>query len=461
MRIAMLAWESLHSILVGGVGVHVSELSRALASDGHDVHVFTRSANGHHDVARIDDVTYHRYSIGTSPDLVEDTDRMCAAFVDGMHKDERRRGRFDIVHGHDWLTTRALTRLKQGGSRRCVFSLHSTEYGRCGNVHWEGRSRPVRDRELEGACLADKVLAVSRVFADEVRRIYGVPKSKMHVVYNGIDVRRFDIPVDVGAVKHRYGLGVMDPTVLFCGRMAWQKGPDLLLEAIPPLLAYYPHAKFLFVGDGEMRRGLKERARQMGVSHATRFLGFKSGRELVELYKCCDAVCVPSRNEPFGIVVLEAWAAGKPVVVSVNGGPREVVTHGVDGLHIYDNADSVGWGLGTLFMDFDRAREMGREGRRHVERRFGWARIAREVGKVYSTLDRRFLKGGLHDDPGDTQARQRLGGDSQHEGQGGVDSRDSGCREEPAVFSGGPHAVRRSRVLLEAGLHPAIARRDR
>ena len=95
-------------------------------------------------------------------------------------------------------------------------------------------------------------------------------------------------------------------------------------------------------------------------------------------------MCVPSRNEPFGIVVLEAWAASKPVVATRNGGPHEFVRHGVDGYTIYDNPDSVGWGLGTLFMDFERARQMGRNGRVTVEQRFDWEKIGRRVAEIYS-----------------------------------------------------------------------------
>jgi glycosyltransferase involved in cell wall biosynthesis len=133
-----------------------------------------------------------------------------------------------------------------------------------------------------------------------------------------------------------------------------------------------------------MRWGLEEHARQLGVSHATRFLGRRGGLELIELFKSCDVVCVPSRNEPFGIVILEAWAASKPVVVTRNGGPHEFMRHGVDGFTIYDNPDSVGWGLGTLFTDFEHARQMGRNGRVAVEQRFDWREIGRQVADIYS-----------------------------------------------------------------------------
>jgi glycosyltransferase involved in cell wall biosynthesis len=76
----------------------------------------------------------------------------------------------------------------------------------------------------------------------------------------------------------------------------------------------------------------RARVHALGAAHATRFLGFQHEDALVRLYKACDVVCVPSRNEPFGIVLLDAWSAGKPVVSTRNGGPEEFVWHEVNGL---------------------------------------------------------------------------------------------------------------------------------
>jgi glycosyltransferase involved in cell wall biosynthesis len=170
---------------------------------------------------------------------------------------------------------------------------------------------------------------------------------------------------------------------LFCGRLAIQKGPDLLLEAVPGLLRYHPGAKFVFAGDGHMRGQLEHRARHLNVAHATRFLGHRTGQALIDLYKSCDCVCVPSRNEPFGLIVLEGWAAGKPVVASQVGGPNEIITHNFNGLKIYPTVDSIGWGLGTLFTDFERARWMGRNGRITAERFFSWDHIAETTEQCY------------------------------------------------------------------------------
>jgi len=385
MRIGMLTWESLHSIAVGGVAAHVSELARALANEGHDVHVFTRRGPGQPADQVVDGATYHRCSFWLSPDFVWETDDMCRSFIDRVLAVESEAGEFDILHGHDWLTAMSLAWTKNGDARRYIFTFHSTEYGRCGNQHWEGRSRAIRDREWWGAYTAHRVIAVSGRLKDEIQQIYRVPADKIQVVYNGVDVHRFDLPVDVGSVKERYGLGRMDPTVLFCGRMVWQKGPDILLEAIPPLLGHHPRAKCLFVGDGEMRWGLEQRARALGIRDAARFLGHRSGRELAELFKIADVVCVPSRNEPFGIVILEAWSAEKPVVATHNGGPGEFVRHGTDGLLVHDSPDSVGWGLGTMFLDFEKARWMGRNGRAAAEERFDWRTIGRQVANVYES----------------------------------------------------------------------------
>ena len=129
---------------------------------------------------------------------------------------------------------------------------------------------------------------------------------------------------------------------------------------------------------------MERRAGQLGVHHACRFYGVLPRQGLIDLYKAVDGVVVPSRNEPFGIVVLEAWAAGKPVVATVNGGPSELVWHDVTGYKIWPNPDSIAWGIGTLFADFEHARWMGRNGRQAAETVFSWDTIASKTLEVYA-----------------------------------------------------------------------------
>jgi glycosyltransferase involved in cell wall biosynthesis len=383
MRIALLSWESLHSIPVGGVGVHVTELAAALERKGHEVHVFTRMANGQQLYARIDGVHYHRCPFRLDRDFVEEINEMCRSFVHYVFETENFIGPFDVIHAHDWLAANAMTWIKQGRGRRGILTIHSTEYGRCGNNFYGGRSGRIREMERAATYWADRVIAVSHALRNEIKWMYEAPEWKVSVIYNGVNLRHFDGWIDPGAVKGRFGMGPMDPMVLFVGRMVYQKGPELLVEAIPYVLGFYPYAKFVFAGDGESRFVAERRAHELGVAHATRFLGFKMGGELVDLYRACDVVCIPSRNEPFGIVVLEAWSAGKPVVATKNGGPDEYVWHEVNGLKIYPNPNSIAWGLGTLFTSFEWARWMGRNGRIAVESAFTWDAIADQVLSLY------------------------------------------------------------------------------
>ena len=319
MRIALLSWESLHSISVGGVAAHVTELGAALQRKGNDVHVFTRLGPGQSDYQLIHGVHYHRCPFVLHPNFVDEVNNMCRSFVHYVFATENLLGPFDVVHAHDWLAANAMIWIKQGRRRKSILTFHSTEYGRCGNHFYNGQPARVRFQERAATFWADRVITVSHSLKKEIMWMYEAPEWKVRPIYNAVNPQHFEGWLNPGEVKARYGIGPMDPMVLFVGRLEFQKGPDVLVETIPGLLKHHPTAKFVFAGDGEMRRGLERRAGQLGVAHATRFLGFKNGHELPELYKACDMVCVPSRNEPFGIVVLEGWSAGKPVAAGVFG----------------------------------------------------------------------------------------------------------------------------------------------
>jgi glycogen synthase len=384
MKVALLTWESLHSIRVGGVAVHVSELASALARKGHEVHVFTRMGARQQPYEHIHGVHYHHCGVRLDPDFIEEIHGMCRSLVHYLFQTEDHIGPFDVVHAHDWLTASAMIWIKQGRGRKTVFTFHSTEYGRSGNRFLEGRGQRVREQERAATYWADRVITVSHSLKREIMWMYETPEWKISTIYNGVNVHDYDGFINPAEIKARYGIGPTDPTVLFTGRIVHQKGPDVLVEAIPAILRHHPSAKFVFAGDGDMRTSLEIQSHHLRVAHATRFLGFKNGNELTNLYKACDVVCMPSRNEPFGIVVLEAWSAGKPVVVTRNGGPDEFVWHEVNGLKIYPTPDLVAWGVGAVFSNFDWARWMGRNGRIAAETVFSWDAVANHVAQVYT-----------------------------------------------------------------------------
>jgi glycosyltransferase involved in cell wall biosynthesis len=382
----MFSWETLHSTPVGGVAAHVTELAAALQRKGHEVHVFTRPGYGSGGVAAVDGVWYHWCPHKLASNLIDEVQEMCRSFVWHFFQTEGHIGGFDVIHAHDWLAANALAWIKQARPhQKAVLTMHSTEYGRCGNHFWNGPSARIRDHERHGTYCADRVIAVSGALKGELMWMYNLPDWKCWMIYNGVPAHKFNGWVDQGAAKARWGIGPMDPTVLFVGRLTIQKAPDLLVEAIPGLLRHYPNAKFMIAGEGHLRGHLEHRARVLGVHHAIRWFGYLPNGQAIELFKTCDAVCVPSRNEPFGITVLEAWAASKPVVASQIGGPGEFVWHNVNGLKIWPTVDSVGWGLGTLFTNWEWARWMGRNGRAAVESAFTWETVADQTLRCYAS----------------------------------------------------------------------------
>eukprot|EP00921_Rhytidocystis_pertsovi_P025088 GHVQ01040468.1.p1 GENE.GHVQ01040468.1~~GHVQ01040468.1.p1 ORF type:complete len:1022 (-),score=152.14 GHVQ01040468.1:1478-4543(-) len=332
LKIAMFSWESLHTHAVGGVAPHVTELAAGLNRLGHEIHVFVRAIKSANSYAVHYGVHYHECTFNLNSDFVAEMENMCHSFVSSMKSTESMMGEaFDVVHAHDWLAAKALVQCN-GLGRKCVMTMHSTEFGRCGNNSYGGMSKRIRDVEGEACSVAHRVICVSGVLAEEVQHQYSVNQDKLKAIYNGIHCTHFDGFEDAGSVKSSYGIGVMEPMFLFVGRLVIQKGPDLMIEAIPHILKFRGDVKFVIVGDGHMRHELEGRANHLGVGHAVRFVGKKTGGELKSLFKACDAVLVPSRNEPFGIVVLEGWSAWKPVIATTCGGPRDFVTPNVDGV---------------------------------------------------------------------------------------------------------------------------------
>ena len=386
MRIALLSWESLHSIAVGGVAVHVTELAAALDRREHEIHVFTRQGQSQPGYDFIDGVHYHRCPFALTTNFIDEVNNMCRAFVDAVLAVEDTVGSFDVVHAHDWLASNAAVWVKEGRGRRTVLTMHSTEYGRNGNRFLGGQAARVQEHERHGTYCADRVITVSNQLKAETRWLYELPDWKVQTIYNGVSTPQFDYAVDAGEVKRRYAMGPLDPMILFVGRMVVQKGPDILVRTMPSILRHYPHAKFVFVGDGYMKEDVCRIGHQLGVAHAMRVLGVVRGRELTNLFKACDVVAVPSRNEPFGIVILEGWSAHKPVVSTKRGGPAEFVWHEINGLHVDDTPESVAWGLETLIADHDRCRWMGRNGRATVDAAFSWDSIAEQTELVYRSV---------------------------------------------------------------------------
>lgn len=386
MRIGFFSWETKNSVPVGGVAEVVTYLAQALAKIGHEVHVFTRIGNGQQEHEIVNGVYEHRCVSPGCEDFIEYMDHVCDSMVSCFHYVENKYGKFDIIHGHDWHVVNALANIKKHKGYEFVWTCHSTEFGRNGNTYndnwFSGR---VRYREWLGGYLSKIATTVSYSMKDELVREYQVPRDKVKVAYNGINPSEFRGKVDSGRIKEHYGICPPDPVVLFMGRMCHQKGPDLLLEAIPNVVSFKGDTQFIFAGGGDdMINHINGRAQWLGVDHNVHLVGYVHNNEKYNLFKSCDMVCVPSRNEPFGIITLEAWAAAKPVVATDVGGSREIIQNFYNGIKVYQNPESIAWGIKYLLGDptGESIRRMGENARKSV-REFTWTQTAKKYLNIY------------------------------------------------------------------------------
>jgi glycosyltransferase involved in cell wall biosynthesis len=305
---------------------------------------------------------------------------MCDALYDRFGAVQKQCGKFDIVHGHDWLPMLALTRIKEDYGLAVLLTMHSTEWGRQGNSFGGRFSQEKFNRELLGCNEASLVIVASRPMQEELMSLYSLPRERIRIIPNGIIAGKIRRGVDEAGIKEKYGIDPTAPLVLFCGRMKIQKGPDLLVDAVPLVLKNRSDARFVFVGEGPMRPDCERRACELGVADACRFLGYTPNTDKDELINACDLMCISSRNEPFGIVVLEAWDACKPVVATE---AVSIVNNFEDGLVARVEPDSIAGCINRLLADPKEMAKLARAGCSRIETEFSWDHIAEKTEEAY------------------------------------------------------------------------------
>jgi glycosyltransferase involved in cell wall biosynthesis len=209
----------------------------------------------------------------------------------------------------------------------------------------------------------------------------------MDVIFNGVEADKFGFdfpPEEAGPFRAQYA-ATEEKLLFFVGRGTHEKGAHVLIDALPKVRAQYHDAKVIIVGGGNKDHLIRQ-ANSLGIGRHVYFTGFVPDDVLLRIYKVIDVACFPSLYEPFGIVALEAMAAGVPVVVTDAGGLKEVVEHDVSGLVTWaGNSDSLAWGIVRMLKDPAHARWMAGNALRRVHEVFNWDRIA---GQTQATYDR-------------------------------------------------------------------------
>ncbi|MEA3338025.1 MAG: glycosyltransferase family 4 protein [Chloroflexota bacterium] len=388
MRVMVMSWEYPPHI-TGGMGEHVKQIVPALLAldPGLAVDVVTPTFFGETAVDKSPQLTIHRVAVERPRrneffDDVQRANRVLAAAADDIYRES---GDVDFIHVHDWLTGPASLVLNQTFGVPILTTVHATERGRYrGSLHSE-MSRAIDSVECELAQRSGQIIACSKVMAHEVCNYFGIGCHKLSVIPNGVDATRFRPLRESDHTEFRLQYAEPDECIIFnVGRLVYEKGADLVIEAAPAILTRFPKTKFVIGGRGPLLPGLEQRSAELGLEDRVILAGYLSDLDRDQLYVIADCCVFPSRYEPFGIVALESMAAGTPVVASGVGGLGTVVTHEVTGLTIFsENVDSLAWGIIQTLGDPIAAERRANRALDAVETCLAWPVIAGMTLELY------------------------------------------------------------------------------
>ncbi len=388
LRILLVTWE-YPPVVEGGLARHVGKLAEQLVRGGADVHVLTRGPQ--RESAEQDGVVVHRVPEPAYP-------RELGGFVDWvarLNDDLHRAGHalleeheFDVVHGHDWLVATAAKRLADFARRPLVVTVHATEYGRHqGWVHVAPQSDIHRTERwmVQGS---DQVIVCSHYMRGHVADLFAVDEERIAVVPNGIDPADLSPVADLDTLRAEFA-APGEQLILLAGRLVYEKGFHLALEALADVTHRVPGVRFVIAGSGTAEADLRAQAAELGLADRGRFVGWIGDDVLHSLYRIADLTVVPSLYEPFGLVALEAMASGCPCVVADTGGLREVVPPGERVGLRFNGGDAAHLGtmIERLLTDRPLRDRLVAEASEHVLR-FDWTDIAAQTRAIYETLDR-------------------------------------------------------------------------
>ncbi|MFE9745497.1 glycosyltransferase family 4 protein [Saccharothrix saharensis] len=393
MRVLMLSWE-YPPVVVGGLGRHVHALAGHLAAQGHDVVVLCRQPAGTDAITHpttdteVDGVRLIRVAEDPTHLVFE---RDLVAWTLAMGHAMTRAGsallagwRPDVVHAHDWLVTHPAIALAEQCGAPLVATVHATEAGRHSGWLSQTLNQQVHSVEWWLANRADALITCSSAMRREVAHLFEVEPSTVTVLHNGIEPRRWRVrSSDVAAARAAHSPSGA-PLLLFFGRLEWEKGVQDLIAALPRIRRAHPGTRLVVAGTGTHRDWLVDQARKHKVRRAVDFAGHLSDRALAATLAAADAVVLPSRYEPFGIVALEAAAAGTPLVASTAGGLGEVVLDGVTGLSFAPgDVESLTDAVRSVLDDRPAAARRARAAKSRLATDFDWAKIATDTAEVY------------------------------------------------------------------------------
>ncbi len=392
-RVLILSWE-YPPVIEGGLARHVRKLAEELVRQGVEVDVLTRGTGersrvGGREAELRAGVSVHRVR---EPRWPRDLDRF-VGWVQQMNGDMVAAGEilaeersYALVHGHDWLVAHAGATLAERVGVPYLTTVHATEHGRHQGWVQDEPQAHIHGVERWMAKRADGVIVCSHYMRGHVADIFDIEEDRIVVIPNGIDPRDLRPVGDLEALRAEFATP-QERLVVLVGRLVYEKGFQLALDALPGVIERVGNVRFLVAGSGTHEHELKEQAERLGLLEHGAFLGWIGDDALHSLYRIADLCVVPSIYEPFGLVALEAMASGCPCIVADTGGLREVVPAGERVGLRFNGGDAAHLGvmIERLLTDAQLRERLVAEASEHVLS-FDWSDVARRTRGVYREL---------------------------------------------------------------------------
>jgi D-inositol-3-phosphate glycosyltransferase len=385
----------------GGMNVYILEVSRRLAEMGVAVDVFTRATSSAlPPMAEVAPGVLVRHVVAGPYEGLDKTDlpgQLCPFTSEVLRVEAQHEpGWYDLVHSHYWLSGQVGRAARARWGVPLVHSAHTL--AKVKNASLAEGDRPEPLARLLGedrvAAEADRLIASTADEARQLTLLYGARPEQVVTVPPGVDLELFRLPGPLGSSLARTRLGVPpdDVVLLFVGRIQPLKAPDVLLRAVPELLARAPELRgrlrILVVGGPsgsglDRPEALQKLAASLGIADLVRFEPPAPPDRLADFYRAADVTVVPSHTESFGLVALESQACGTPVIAAAVGGLSTAVDDGVSGLLVdsHDPADFAAAVDRVVSRPAYRAR-LSAGARDHAER-FSWQRTAEGLLAAY------------------------------------------------------------------------------
>ncbi len=385
----------------GGMNVYVVELAKRLAERNVAVEIYTRATSSSLPlvVEAFAGVTVRHVHAGPFEGLAKQElpGQMCAFAREVLRTEaHHEQGWYDVIHSHYWLSGQVGALARDRWSVPLVHSMHTMAKVKNESLAEgdtpEPEGRVIGEEQVVDA--ADMLIANTDIEAKQLVNLYDADPGRVEVVHPGVDLSVFR---PSGTARARLALPADAVVLMFAGRIQPLKAPDVLLRAVARLLEQDPSLRPRLVvpvvggpsGSGlEHPESLAQLASALGIQDVVRFVPPVAQAELADWYAAATLVCVPSYNESFGLVAVEAQAAGTPVVAAAVGGLPTVVRDGVSGLLVEGHdPDDYARAIRRIVEQPQLRDSMGRAAVAQAAD-FGWERTAEATIEVYRNAHR-------------------------------------------------------------------------